>query len=108
MPELADATLERNPANLERQTREVVGTFIGVLPDTQRFQINTNDGESIHGRVVPEADDAYQIVIEHTNQQVRPQIRAVRIGRGAPNHTLLPTSEAPNRVSKIPPNPNAL
>ena len=94
--EIEDAARRLAPSNVGRETREIVGTLIGVVPDTRTFQLDTNDGESIHGRIGPEIRDAYLIGEQYTNQQVRAQIRTVRIGRGAPRHTLLSVFEIPD------------
>lgn len=102
--EIEVAARRLNPANVERQTREVIGTLIGVVPDILLFQLDPTEGESIHGRIGPEAGDAYQIGVDHTNRRVRAQVRTVRIGRGAPRHTLLSVSDIPDRGSESPPN----
>lgn len=52
--EIEDSARRLNPANVERQTREFIGTLIGVVPDTLLFQLDPTDGESIHGRIGPE------------------------------------------------------
>ena len=95
--EIVYAANRLTPSSVEPQTRDIVGTFIGVVPGTWAFQIDTNDGESIHGRVSPEAGNAYQIGIEHSNRQVRAQVRTVRIGRGAPRHTLVSVVGIPDQ-----------
>ena len=94
--EIEAAAKRLAPSNIGRDTREVVGTLIGVVPDTRTFQLDTTDRESIHGRIGHEIRDPYLIGERYTNQQVRAQIRTIRVGRGAPRHTLLGVSEIPD------------
>ena len=94
--EIENAVKRLAPSNTQIQTYEVVGTMIGVIPQTRLFQLNTNNADPIHGRIGPEIRNPYQIGEQHTNRQVRAQIRTVRIGRGAPRHTLVDVSEMPN------------
>ena len=78
-----------NPANVDDQTREVSGTMIGVIPATRQFELAPLDGPSIQGRVAPAIEDLYQTARDFTNRRVRATIRTIRIGRGAPRHTLV-------------------
>ena len=78
-----------NPANVEDRTTQVTGTMIGVIPATRQFELALFDGPSIQGRVSPDIRDPYQTAREFTNRQVSAIIRTIRIGRGAPRHTLV-------------------
>jgi hypothetical protein len=81
-----------NPANVEDQTTQVTGTMIGVIPATRQFELGPLNGPSIQGRVDPDIRDPYQIARDFTNQQVSATIRTIRVGRGAPKHTLVEVS----------------
>ena len=63
--------------------------MIGVIPATRQFELALFDGPSIQGRVAPDIRDPYQTAREFTNRQVSATIRTIRIGRGAPRHTLV-------------------
>ena len=78
-----------NPANVEDRTTQVTGIMIGVIPATRQFELAPFDGPSIQGRVAPDIRDPYQTARDSTNRQVSATIRTIRIGRGAPRHTLV-------------------
>ena len=77
------------PSNNEDRIDNIIGRFIGVLPETRTFQLDPNEGDPIHGKLAPHILDAYAISTQHTNRQVRARIRTVQIGRAAPKHTLV-------------------
>ena len=78
-----------NPANVEDRTRQLTGTMIGVIPATRQFELALFNEPSIQGRVTPEIQNLYQIARDFTNRRVSATIRTIRIGRGAPRHTLV-------------------
>ena len=84
-------------ANEDTQTDDVIGTMIGVIPTTRQFQINPDDADPIRGTIGPEIRDPYNTASHFTNRRVRARVRSVRIGRGAPRHTLLAVSQLPNQ-----------
>ena len=94
--EIKNAIKRLAPRNNENRTYGVTGTLIGLIPETRSFQLNTDQGERIHGRVGFEIQNPDQASIRYSYQQVRAQIRTVRVGRGIPRHTLLSISELPN------------
>ena len=94
--EIEEAIKRLAPSNTQIQTNDVVGTMIQVIPQTRSFHLHTNDGDSIHGRIGSEIREPYQIADQHTNQQVRAQIRTARIRRGAPSHSLVRVSQELN------------
>ena len=69
--------------------------MIEVIPETRLFQLNATDADPIQGKIGLEIRDPHQIGEQHTNRQVRAQIRTARIGRGAPSHSLVRVSEEP-------------
>ena len=83
------------PANVEDRTTQIAGTMIGVLPTTRQFELVPFDGPPIQGRVAPDIRDPFQTAREFTNRQVIATIRTIRIGRGAPRHTLVDVSQLP-------------
>ena len=78
-----------NPANVEDRTTQVTGTMTGVLPTTRQFELAPFGGPPIQGRIAPDIRDPYQTAREFTNRRVSATIRTIRIGRGAPRHTLV-------------------
>jgi hypothetical protein len=83
--------------NEDTRTNDVTGTMIGVIPTTRQFQINPDEGGPTRGTIGPEIQDPYDIAARFTNRRVRARVRTVRIGRGAPRHTLLAVSQLPNQ-----------
>ena len=69
--------------------------LIGIIPTTRQFQINPDDADPVRGTIGQEISDTYGTSARFTNRRVRAQIRTVRIGSGAPRHTLLSVSEIP-------------
>ena len=84
-----------NPANVEDRTTQVTGTMIGVIPTTRQFELAPFGGPPIQGRVTPDIGDPYQMARELTNRPVSATIRTIRIGRGAPRHTLVAVFQLP-------------
>ena len=87
--DIARVARRLNPANVDDNTREVTGTMIGVIPATRQFELAPFDGPSIQGRVAADIQDLYQTARDFTNRRVSATIRTIRIGRGAPRHTLV-------------------
>ena len=86
-------------ANEDTQTDDVIGTMIGVIPTTRQFQINPDDADPIRGTIGPEIRDPYDTAARFTNRRLRARVRSVRIGRGAPRHTLLGVSQLPSQAN---------
>ena len=84
-----------NPAHVEDRTTEVTGTLLGVLPSTRQFELAPSDGPPIQGRVAPEIRDPVETAMRFSNRQVIALIRTIRIGRGAPRHTLIGVFQLP-------------
>ena len=83
--------------NEDTRTDDVIGRMIGVVPTTRQFQINPDDADPIRGTIGPEIRDTYDTAARFTNRRVRARVRTVRIGRGAPRHTLLAVSQLPDQ-----------
>ena len=94
--EIEDAIKRLNPSNVEQQTRELIGTLIGIIPITRRFELHPVDQPPIHGAVGHEIRDPQRTAQQFTNQRVRAIVRTVRISREATSHTLIGVSRLPN------------
>ena len=81
-----------NPASREDRTALVTGTMTGMLPGSRQFELVPFDGPSIKGRISMDIEDSLETAREFNNQQVSATIRTIRVGRGAPKHTLVEVS----------------
>ena len=90
-----NSTISRLAArNIHEQTDEVAGTLIGILPASNRFQLNLlPDWTEIEGRISNEIRDKYELAHQYTGKEVTARIRSVRVGEGNPKYTLLGISE---------------
>ena len=82
--------------NIHDETGTVIGTLVGVIPVSNRFQLDRlDDGTPLEGSLGRKIENAYEISREYTNRIVVAEIRSVRVGQGNPKHTLLGVSELP-------------
>ena len=93
-----DDTIKRLAArNVHEATNEMSGIMIGILPATNRFQLNRlTDWTAIEGRIASEIRDTYELSRQYTGREVTARIRSVRVGQGNPRYTLLSVSEPTN------------
>ena len=92
------ATSERLSAdNVRDETDTVVGTLIGILPATGRFQINRRpDGAEIEGKLARGILNAYELSRRYTSGLVTAEIRSVQVGQGKPSYTLTRMWDGPD------------
>ena len=90
-----DDTIKRLAArNVHEQTHEMSGIMIGILPASNRFQLDRlTDWTVIEGRIASEIRDTYELAREFSGREVTARIRSVRVGEGNPRYTLLSVSE---------------
>ena len=93
--EISDTAERLSDRNLREETFEMVGTFIGALPATRRFQINRRpDGVEIEGKIGRDIRDVYRLAQQYSNRNVSAKIRLVQVGQGTPRYTLMGIDDA--------------
>ena len=100
--DIGNAARRLNPTNVRGDTRDITGAMVGIVPATRTFQMDPTNGPSIHGHIGREIGNLRAAAQQYTQRQVRATIRTVRVGRGAPRHTLIRISAMPNPSPEIP------
>ena len=100
--DIGNAARRLNPTNVRGDTRDITGAMVGIVPATRTCQMDPTNGPSIHGHIGREIGNLRAAAQQYTQRQVRATIRTVRVGRGAPRHTLIRISAMPNPSPEIP------
>ena len=77
------------PDNLHVGEQKLAGEFMGVLPDSRRFEFKlASDGAVIRGKLGPDVTDAEELN-RHLHQPVRVSAMVTRVGSGKPRYVLI-------------------
>lgn len=104
--DIENAAERLSETNVQDDTREIIGTMVGIVPATRAFQLDPTNGPSIHGYIGREIGNPRAVAQQYTQRRVRVRIHSVRVGRGAPRHTMLRISGETDPNPQIPSNPN--
>ncbi|MCC6877205.1 MAG: hypothetical protein IT378_23065 [Sandaracinaceae bacterium] len=79
--------LREDQIRQEEETKDC--TLLGVFPEALRFELRTDQGVVLHGRIDHEAGDPAELQSRWLNKRVRARFRVTRLRNAHPSYVLL-------------------